>query len=185
MKSLLIFLGFLTPCCGAGYGSIGVNASSGIVFSNSSSSEPDIFTGQSGVIIGTSTSSNIPAASVYVYGTSTFPALIASGTVGIGTTAPNSTLQVNGNISLTSSSTVSITVPTGALLAGACDSATSSIDSTVTSTTAKFAIAPQVDAGDQYYYKAFISAPSVLTAKVCAITAGTPATTTLNIGIFK
>jgi len=100
-------------------------------------------------------------------------------------TVSSTATTIIGNLAITGSSTVSVTVPTGALLAAQCNSATTTIDSAYPTSTSKFFIGPQVDAGDQYYYKAFIAKVGELTAKVCAVTAGTPATTTLNIGLSE
>ena len=108
-----------------------------------------------------------------------------SGNVGIGTTSPSQKLSVVGEVGISGSSSIQLVVPTGILTEGTCDTATTSISTDFTTSTASLTVMPQVDAGDGYYYKAFISASGVLTGKVCAAVAGTPATTTLNIKLFE
>lgn len=108
-------------------------------------------------------------------------------TIGIGlTVAPSSTLHVAGNISLTGSSTV-VTASLGgsALLAGACSSATSTIDSTVTSSTAAFITTPTNDPGDGFFWHTIFQSSGVAKTRVCASVAGTPTATTYVVKIIK
>ena len=106
--------------------------------------------------------------------------------VGIGTTTPNSTIQVNGNVAFTSSSSI-VTASIGGspLLAGACSSATSSIDTTVSSSTAAFITTPRNYPGDGVFWNTYLSASGVITTKVCVAVAATPAATAYNVKIIK
>lgn len=110
----------------------------------------------------------------------------AGGFVGIGTQQPSSTLHVVGSISLSASSTVSTpSIGGGALLAGACSKATSTIDSTVTSSTAAFDTTPKNYPGDGVVWDSYLTAPGELTTRVCAVIAVTPTATAYNVKIFK
>jgi len=111
------------------------------------------------------------------------------GSLYLGTTTPNvasGTLHVLGNVQLSGSSTViTPSIGGGALLAGQCASATSSIDTAVTSSTAAFITTPQNYPGDGSDWYSYLSAPGELTTKACAIVALTPAATSYVVKILK
>jgi len=110
----------------------------------------------------------------------------SGGKVGIGTTAPDSALDIKGTVRFEASSTITTASLGGsALLAGACSSVTSSIDSTVTSSTAAFVTTPQTFPGAGAYWSSYLSAPSVLTTEVCEPVAATPVASLYNIKIIK
>lgn len=71
----------------------------------------------------------------------------------------------------------------GALGAGACASA----DTTVTgaATTMTVTTAPNTYPGDGYVWQSYVGAANTVTTKVCAIVAGTPTASTYNIRVIK
>lgn len=106
----------------------------------------------------------------------------------IGTTSALSTLHVHGNVSFTGSSTIITPAIGGGIVGGGCDSATSTIDSTVTSSTAAFITTPQNDPGSTLggaWFYSFLSAPGVLTTRVCANVTLTPNTTAYVVKVIK
>ena len=113
------------------------------------------------------------------------------GDLGVGSLAagmyyPSSTLHVGGNFQLSaSSSVVTPSIGGAALLAGACSSATSSIDSSVTSSTAAFVTTPRNDPGDGYTWDTVLVSPALVKTRICALVAGTPTATEYNIKIIK
>jgi len=137
------------------------------------------------ILIATTTN---PANSLFtIAASSNILTVLKSGNVGIGTVTPSSTLHVAGTFQLSASST--ITTPSiggSALLAGACTSATSSIDSSYTSSTLSTSEpTPQNYEGDGFITGAYLSKPGVLTVKVCAEVAGTPTATSYVVKLFR
>ncbi|MCX6013507.1 MAG: hypothetical protein NTV30_08905 [Chloroflexi bacterium] len=111
---------------------------------------------------------------------------LLKGNIGIGTITPNSTLQVYGNLSLTGSSTVQTASLGGSLLgAGGCSSVTTSIDTSVSSSTAAFITTPQIYPGVGAWWSSYLSASGVITTQVCMAIAGTPNATVYNVKIIK
>lgn len=108
------------------------------------------------------------------------------GHIGIGLSNPSSTLHISGNVNFSGSSTlISPSIGGSALLAGQCSSATTSIDTTVSSSTAAFISTPQIDPGDAFWHYSYLSASGVITTKVCAVVNATPIATQYNIKIIK
>lgn len=121
------------------------------------------------------------------------------GFLGLHTTNPSSTLHVIGSTSLVGSSTLngmvtfagSSTIITpaigGAIVGIGCDSATSSIDSSYTSSTTAFVTTPRNSLGstgalDVY---SFILSPGVMQTNVCSDVTLTPVTTDYVVKIIK
>jgi hypothetical protein len=93
---------------------------------------------------------------------------------------------MTGNVQFSGSSTVATpSIGGGALGAGACSSATTTVDSTISSSTAKFITTPRNDPGPGNYAYSFLSAASLITTRVCAVIAETPSSTVYNVGIIK
>ena len=120
--------------------------------------------------------------------------------VGIGTTSPSSTLYVvgtstiSGNFSLNGVATFigssTIVTPSigGTITSGGCDFATSSIDSSYTSSTTAFITTPQNDPGTTLggaWAYALITAPGIMTTRVCANVTLTPSSTPYIVKIIK
>jgi hypothetical protein len=112
--------------------------------------------------------------------------LSSAGYNGFGTNSPSSTLHVVGTFQLAASSSIVTPSIGGAITGDGCDSATSSVDSSITSSTGAFITTPQGDPGafgfDIY---SFLSAPGVLTTRVCSAVTATPATTTYVVKLIK
>jgi hypothetical protein len=96
-------------------------------------------------------------------------------------------LLVNGSVQLSASSTV-VTPSIGgsSLSLGACSSATSSIDTSVTTSSAAFITTPEryLNPGT-FDWSSQVIAPGVLETDVCAKVAGTPTSTPFNVKILK
>jgi hypothetical protein len=107
-----------------------------------------------------------------------------SGKVGIGTTSPDSTLDVSGNFKLEGISSVITPSISGAIVGLGCDTATTSVDSTVSSTTA-FVTTPQTYPGDGLNWFSYFSAPSTITTKVCSDVTITPGASKYVVKIIK
>ena len=109
-----------------------------------------------------------------------------NGNVGVGTSsAIGSNLVLQGNMQMTGLS--SITTPSigGAIVGLGCDTATSSIDSTVTSSTAAFVTTPQNFPGAGFFWQTYLSAPGVATTEVCTDVTATPTATPYVVKIIK
>ena len=109
-----------------------------------------------------------------------------SAMVGVGTGSPSSTLHVSGGVQFSGAGSVaSPSIGGGALLAGACASATSTVDTSITSSTAAFVTTPQNYPGDGAEWFSYLSSPGLITTKVCALVSVTPAATAYNVKIIK
>ncbi len=98
----------------------------------------------------------------------------------------NGSLKVVGNVQFTGSSTIITPVIGGAITGDACDSATSSIDSTITSSTASFVPTPINDPGPlSLNIYSLVTAPGVLTTRVCSAITITPSSTAYIVKIIK
>jgi len=71
----------------------------------------------------------------------------------------------------------------GALVAGACTSAATTV--TGAATTMTVTTAPNTYPGDGYIWQSYVSAANTVTTKVCAIVAGTPTASTYNVRVIK
>lgn len=117
-------------------------------------------------------------------GSSTFGGALAIGT----STTSNAQLTVSGLVQFAASSSVITPTIGGAIVSGGCDSATSSIDSSITSSTAAFITTPVNDPGTTLggtWAYSLITAPGILTTRVCANISVTPNTTTYIVKIIK
>lgn len=121
-----------------------------------------------------------------VIGNSSVTQTLLKGNVGIVTTTPSSTLHISGNVQFSASSTITTAAIGGsALAAGACVSTNTTIDSTVSSSTAAFVATPQIYPGDGSYWYSYLSAAGTLTTKVCAVVSITPVSSAYNVKIIK
>lgn len=110
-----------------------------------------------------------------------------TGNTGIGTTTPDSKLDINGNVRFEGNSSVTTAAIGGAIVSGGCDSTTTSVDATVGTTTA-FITTPQADPsvtlGGTWAYS-FLSAPGVITTRVCSNVTVTPNSVKYTVKIIK
>lgn len=97
----------------------------------------------------------------------------------------NGTLNVNGFLALTSSSTLITPSISGAIVGLGCDTATSSIDASIISSTATFITTPQNFPGAGLFWASYLSAPSVLTTEICSDVTVTPVATSYVVKIIK
>ena len=106
-----------------------------------------------------------------------------TGRVGIGTTTPNSTLQVNGTINITGAGTITTPALGGSLLAtvGACSSVTSSISTTYGAGT-PFVTNPNIYLNPgSFDWNTQWQSSGVAITNICAVVVGTPTSTTYSI----
>lgn len=108
---------------------------------------------------------------------------------GIGTSTPDNTLDVYGGVRFESASSTIVTSSIGgAIVSGGCDSATSSVDSTIASSTTSFITTPQNDPGTTVggtWAYSFLSSVGVLTTRVCANITVTPISTKYVVKIIR
>jgi hypothetical protein len=113
----------------------------------------------------------------------------SSGNVGIGTTTPDSKLDVNGFVRFESASSSLVTAAIGgAIVSGGCDSATTSVDSNLASSTTAFITTPVNDPGSTLggtWAYSFLSSSGVITTRVCANITLTPVTTPYVVKIIR
>lgn len=91
------------------------------------------------------------------------------------------TIYLNGKLVVSPWQGVTGSLGGSALAAGQCSSTTVTIAGVTLGMAAT--IAPAADPGDNFVAKAFPSGANTVTAKVCAIAAGTPAATTYNVRV--
>lgn len=95
-------------------------------------------------------------------------------------------LTTSGLVTLTASSSVETpSIGGGLLTAATCASATTTVDSTITSSTAAFDTTPQNYPGDGIVWDSYLSAAGLITTRVCAIATLTPTATKYNVKILK
>lgn len=113
---------------------------------------------------------------------------IVQGNMAVGSTTANARFDVVGTFQLEGSSTVITPQIGGAIVSGGCDSATSSVDSTVTSSTAAFVTTarnnPNQTLGGTWAYT-ILTSPGIISTFVCSNITVTPATTDYVIKILK
>lgn len=99
------------------------------------------------------------------------------GNTGIGTTTPDSKLDVNGNVRFEGTSSFVTAAIGGAIVSGGCDSVTTTgLDATMSSTTA-FVTTPQGDPGATLggtWAYSFVSTPGSVITRVCSNVTVTP-----------
>lgn len=112
--------------------------------------------------------------------------IIPTARLAVGTTTTSTaTFTVNGNIAFVGSSTVTTPSIGGAIVGVGCDTATTTVDSTVNSSTAVFITTPIGDPGNVAAPYSYLSAPGVITTKVCSGVTVTPNTITYKVKIIK
>lgn len=109
----------------------------------------------------------------------------SGGRVGIGTTSPLDTLDVYGSVRLEASSTVITSSISGAIVGLGCDSVTSSVATTISSSTTAFITTPQNYPGDGLNWFTYLSAPGVITTKVCSDVTVTPSASKYVVKIIQ
>jgi hypothetical protein len=117
-----------------------------------------------------------------------FPSQFVPGGLAVGTTTPPvGGFLANGSVQFTSSSTV-VTAAIGgsALTAGQCSTATSSIDTSVTTSTSAFITTPETYISPaSFNWASQLISQGILETDVCSIIAGTPTSTKYNVKILK
>ncbi len=112
--------------------------------------------------------------------------LATNGNVGVGTTTPDSTLDVNGTIRLEGKSTLVTASISGAIIGLGCDSADTAVPAgtTVASTTV-FITTPQSYPGDGLNWFTYALNATTVRTKVCSDVTVTPNASTYNVKIIK
>lgn len=119
-------------------------------------------------------------------GGSNIAGTLITGRLGLGNSSPSSTLHITGNVQFSASSTVvTPSIGGGLLTVGTCASATSSIDTSVTSSTAAFVTTPQNDIGDGFSIYTNLQSSGVIITRVCATATLTPTATSYVVKIIK
>lgn len=119
-----------------------------------------------------------------VSATTTLFRVKANGNIGLATTSPDSVLDVNGNFRLEGVSAVVTSSISGAIIGIGCDTATTSVDATVSSSTV-FITTPQTFPGAGLFWQTYLSATGVITTEVCSDVTVTPTASTYNVRIIK
>ena len=105
---------------------------------------------------------------------------------GFGTTTPGQTLVDNGGFQLSSASSSVITPSiSGAIIGLGCDSATSSVDVGISSSTTAFITTPQNYPGAGLTWQTYLSAPGVITTTVCSDVTVTPSASQYVVKIIR
>ncbi len=109
-----------------------------------------------------------------------------SGNVGIGTANPSSTLHVVGTVQLSASSTAITPSIGGALTLGTCDTATTSVDTSFSSSTTQFIGSYQIPEGGLVQpAQVYLTAPGIITGYMCGLGVVTPTSTSILVTIIK
>lgn len=155
-----------------------VNVPSGSLVVNSN------ITSTAGRIIATGAGSASQLNLLNVSGTTTLAS--TGGNVGIGTTTPDSNLDVYGTVRFEASSTVITPSISGALVSVGCDTATSSVNANLSSSTTSFVTTPQTFPGINLIWQTYLSASGVITTEICSTVANvTPTATAYVVKIIR
>lgn len=103
---------------------------------------------------------------------------------GIGTSTPDSTLDVNGSVRIEGTSRVLTASISGAIVGLGCDSADTASSVTLASTTV-FMTTPQTYPGDGLSWQSYALNSTTIRTKVCADVTVTPAASTYNVVIIR
>lgn len=96
--------------------------------------------------------------------------LLASSQFSVGTTTTSTSFIVQGGVQIAGSSSVITPVISGAIIGTGCDSATTSIDTSFTTSTTALITTPRNDPGTTVSgFYSLITAPGVLTTRVCGV----------------
>ncbi len=119
-----------------------------------------------------------------VLATSTYMVVIANGNTGIGTAAPDSTLDVSGTVRFEGASAFTSPSISGALIAAGCDTGDTTGLTGLASTTA-FVTTPQVYPGAGVSSYTMALTPTSARTFVCSAVAVTPNASVYNVRIIK
>lgn len=109
-----------------------------------------------------------------------------TGNVGIATTTPDSKLDINGSVRFESASSTLLSPSiSGAIVGLGCDTATTSVDTTFSSSTTAFITTPQVFPGAGLFWQSYLSSSGVITTEVCSTATVTPTASQYIIKIIK
>lgn len=122
----------------------------------------------------------------FAIGSSTGTTLVvtASKNLGLSTTSPDSTLDVNGTVRLEGNSTVLTASISGAIVGLGCDSADTSSPTTLASTTVLLTT-PQTYPGDGLNWFSYALNSTTMRTKVCSDVTVTPVASTYNVKIIQ
>lgn len=123
-------------------------------------------------------------------GTNTAPAgggdFYSSGSASFGTsTSAAARVTVNGLFALQASSTILTPSISGAIVGLGCDTATSSVDASITSSTSAFITTPTTFPGAGLFWQTYLSAAGLITTEVCSDVTVTPTASTYVVKIVK
>jgi hypothetical protein len=107
-----------------------------------------------------------------------------TGTTGIGTSTPDSALDVNGTVRFEGTSTVVTGSISGAIVGLGCDSADTTVSGGLSSTTA-FVTTPQTYPGDGLNWFSYLLNPTTIRTKVCSDVTVTPTASVYTVKIIK
>lgn len=110
---------------------------------------------------------------------------LISGTVGVGTTTPDSNLDVSGTVRFEGLSSFVTASISGAIVGLGCDSVTTTYAGSPLSSTTAFITTPQSYPGDGLTWQSYLSSSTTITTKLCSDVTVTPAASVYNVKIIR
>lgn len=116
----------------------------------------------------------------------TMASLVVNTTTGLGTSAPSSTLHVVGDVQFSaSSSVVTPSIGGSQIAAGTCLNATTSVDLSISSSSAAFVTTPRNYPGPGSTARSYLSSAGLITTEVCGLIVVNPSSTPYVVKIIK